>query len=904
MCYVRLLVAALLILVSTTCSAAIQPADLRCEYLTDPLGIDVTQPRLSWILSSEQRGERQTAYRVLVSGSEEVLKAGRGDLWDTGKVASDETVQIAYAGKPLRSRQRCFWKVQVWDRAGKPAPWSALARWEMGLLQPVDWKAKWIGAPTDKGPDSPDGEPSPYFRRKFNVAKAVKSARAYVCGLGLYELSLNGRKVGDYVLSPNQTDYDVRNMRRLLYPFDDNTTKRTLYVTYDITKQLHHGPNAVGIVLGDGWYNQRARKVEGWMWYGPPKAIAQVEVTYTDGTRQVVGTGGDWKFSTGPILQNSIFVGEVYDARRELGAWDRPGYDDRKWTAARVVSAPAGPLRAQMGPPDRVIQTISPVTVNRDKQELRVLDFGENITGWVRIRVVGSAGTMVTMRYREELGEDYGQVDTYTLKGDGVEIYEPRFTWHGFRTVEVTGLSIQTQLLEAQARVVHTDVKPAGTFKCSNDLLNRIQANFVRTQMNNMHMGVPSDCPHRERLGYTGDGQIAAEAALYNLDMPAFYTKWIADVRDAQNKKTGFVPHTAPFGGGGGGPAWGSAAAIMPWNMYLYYGDKRMLNEYHASMKRWVEYLETRTDGDHIVVREEPGGWCLGDWATPTKVEVPPELVNSCYYARVANMVADTSAALSNFTESDRYRELARDIAANVHRKFFNPITNQYSIGRQGANLFPLGFGLVPVSARDTVFENVVRNVEKNGGHLDTGILGTPLLLDVLTTGGRADLAYGMVSKTTHPSWGYAVSKGATTIWESWNGDGSHSHPMYGSVSAWFYQRLAGIMPDPSGPGFKKIIIRPEPVGDLTRAEAEYHSVRGRILSRWLRDDKRFRLTLVIPPGTTATLYLPGSDPAAVTEFNTPVSAIKEVKFLRSEGGRLVYAVESGTYVLTVVGGK
>jgi alpha-L-rhamnosidase len=470
---------------------------LQCEYVENPIGIEVPDPRLSWQIESPRAGERQTAYHVLVARTPENLSADLGDRWDSGKVETDRSAHVGYAGTPLRSRDRCFWKVRFWDSAGQPSAWSDPACWEMGLLKAADWKARWIKASRIENQADPVTEPAPWFRREFDLLAAVDLARVYFCGLGFSELYLNGRRVGDQLLSPNQTDYDVRRLAKLLYPFDDQTAKRMLYVIHDVTRYLKPGRNAIGVVLGNGWYNQRDRIVEALSWYGPPRLLFQLEARCAGGATVVVKSGAGWKVSTGPILHDGIFTGETYDARLEMPGWSTPGFDDAAWTEALPATAPRGALHAQVAPPDRITRQFHPIAMSEVRPGVFSYDAGENLAGWARVTLDGPRGRRVTLRFIEELGPDYHQADHYTLKGGGPETWEPRFTWHGFRHMEVTGSDQPPALTDVTFCSVHTDVAEAGQFACSNPLLTRLFENFRRTQLANMHCGVPSDCPHR-----------------------------------------------------------------------------------------------------------------------------------------------------------------------------------------------------------------------------------------------------------------------------------------------------------------------------------------------------------------------------------------------------------------------
>ena len=730
----------------------------------------------------------------------------------------------------------------------------------MGLLEPGDWRAEWIGAET-AADNAARTHPSPWFRRVFELPAAPRRARAYVCGLGFFELHLNGRRVGADVLSPNQTDFDRRRLRHLLYPFDDKTSKRVLYLTYDVTALLHAGRNAAGAVLGNGWYNQRDRVEEGWMWYGEPRLLLQLEAEMADGTRHTTVTGAGWKYTTaGPILHSGIFTGDSYDARLEMPGWATAAFDDAAWLPAVAAAPPEGRLEAQMGCPDRVARVVRPTAVTSPRPGVGQFDMGENLAGWARLRLSGPRGAKVTARFREELGQDYGQADSYVLKGEGSEVFEPRFTWHAFRHVEITGPPETVGAADVEACAVHSAVEGAGSFACSNPLFNRIYENYRRTQLANMHCGVPSDCPHGERLGYTGDGHVAAQAAIWSFDMARFYTKWIDDIAGAQNRESGFVPHTAPFEGGGGGPPWGSAMVLMPWYMYLYYGDRTLLARHFDGMRNWVRYLGTRTAADGIVEKEEPGGWFLGDWLPPEKVAISPAFVSTCYYARVADITGRAAAALGNPEEAARHAQLARRVRDAVNARFFDAARHQYLDGRQGANFYPLAFGLVPQEHAQAVLERAIRILlDDRGGHFDTGFVGTPLVLDVLAEHGRNDVAFTLMNQTDFPSFGYAIARGATTLWESWDGRGSHCHPMFGGACRWFFEGLAGIRPDPARPGFEHMILQPGPAGDLAWCEARYRSLRGEVRLHWERQAGKLRVRARVPGNSAATLILEGA---------------------------------------------
>ena len=884
------------LLIITSCNTSqnpnINPYDLRCEHLKNPLGIENPTPALSWKLFSNEQNQIQTAYHILVSSSKANLEQNIGDLWDDGKVISDKNIFITYAGENLSSGEKAFYKVRVWDNEDNPSQWSEINSWEMGLMDHTDWKAVWIGQGEDQDPDSFETDPAPYFRKEFSLKENIKSARVYVSGLGYYELYFNGQKVSDNVLVPAQTNYDKRALKNLIYYYDDQSTTRVLYNTYDVTNLLSDNENAIGLILGHGWYNQRARPVEGWLWYNTPRLILQLEIEYLNGEKQTITSDNSWKVSTGPIVYNQIFTGEIYDARLELDGWANAGFDESAWDYAKSVKAPTGKLQSQLAPPDKAVKTLRPVSVTNPKEGVYLYDVGQMISGWARLHVKGSPGDTVSMRFIEELGSDYRQKDIYILKGRNVETYEPRFTWHAFRHIEVSGVKTELTLDDLEAVVVHTAVDTAGSFECSNDLFNKIYRNYIWTQLGNFHGSFSSDCPHRERLGYTGDAQLLVESSIFNFDMTRFYQKWINDMDDARNKKTGYVPHTAPFGGGGGGPAWGSSYVIVPWFYYLYYGDIDMLRQHYDGMAQWLEYLGTRTDENGIVVREEPNGWCLGDWATPTKIELPESLVNTSFYFYCADIMSKVAEVLGNEADKDNFNNLKATIQTAFNKEYFNESENRYWKSYQGADVFPLAFGMVAEGLQENVFQSLVNHVIKNKGHLDTGILATPLLLEILTKMGRADLAFTIMNQRDFPSFGYYIlGKGATTLWENWDGLSSHSHPMYGSVIRWFYKTLAGINPDTKQPGFKHIIIKPTPCGDLTFVKANYNSLYGPIKSHWKIEKNRFQLDIEIPANTSARVLVPAN-----RAENVSVKKSQDVTFIGFENNRAVYEIGSGKY--------
>ncbi len=881
-----LLLSGVAVLYSSCSTPRTQIVDLRCEYAANPLGLTAERPRLSWRLVAGRNGAGQTAYRILVASSETKLRHNVGDLWDTGKVASVRNAQIPYAGKRLSPLQRAYWKVCVWDEKGRPVAWSAPAWWEMGL-RPEDWQARWIGSDEVRSVSANNTDPAFYFRKTFALPAVPQKARICVSGLGYYELYINGKKIGDHVLSPNQTNYDWRDPARLPDRRVANMGTRVLYETFDVTPYLKSGRNVVAVCLGNGWYFLTGTEERRSLSYGRPRLLAQLTAVLPSGRKVTLVSDSTWKVSTGPIVHNGVYSGEVYDARLEMPGWATADFDDSAWGNAAEVRAPTGRLIGQISPPDRVVRTLRPVSVETLGTGTYRFDFGQMLSGWVQLRVSGPRGAALHLRFVEDSKADYGQRDTYILKGEGNETWEPRFTWHAFRYLEVVRPPFPLTSDNVRARVVNTDVAEIGTFESSNRLFNRILENYKRTQLANMHGGVPSDCPHRERRGYTGDGQISAPAALYNFDMAAFYTKWMADIADAQNQRTGYVPNTAPYENGGGGTAWGSAVVLIPWDMYLFYGDVRVLRKNYVAMKKWVAYLSRQRDADGLIQERE-----LGEWVPPEPTAVPASLVSSAYFYRDLVLLSKIARILGHEQDAGRFEALALKTRAAFNRRYLDPERASYSIGRQGANVFALGFDLVPDSLRAAVFATLVKHIEEDTkGHFDTGMMATPLLLEVLTRYGRPDLAYTVMNQRDFPSFGYEIENGATTIWETWAGDASHSHPMFGSVCAWFYYGLAGIQPDEAEPGFRHIVFKPNPVRGLKFVKASYQSLRGRIASEWTVEDGTFKLRVTVPPTAKASVFVPARSAQTVTVQGEPAHLLGVQRNLAQ------FEIGSGRYV-------
>ncbi len=837
--------------------------NLRCEHVVNPMGVESAAPRLSWWMESDRRGARQTAYRIEVGSGPET-----GDLWDSGRVESDASVLVPYAGKRLRSRQRCWWQVRVWDETGEEHL-SETAYWEMGLLREKDWKAKWI-AGTKPRTWKHESSPSPLFRKAFRLGKPVAAARAYVCGLGFHELYLNGRRVGDAVLHPAFTRYD----------------KRALYTVHDVTGLLSKDGNAVGLTVGTGWYDHHA--TDNWLFYAAPwrdecKVLVQIEVTFEDGTGRKISSDDSWLCTAGPIVFDGLRGGEVYDAREDKPGWNEPDGDETGWSRVRVARPPGGVLRAQLMPPCRVRETLRPASVKEIAPGVWIYDMGRNIAGWARLTVRGPAGTAVEMQYSEKLGKDgdvdrkninslfHGdvfQTDRYILKGEGVEIYECRFAYHGFRYVRVTGLPGEAAADMIVGRVVNTDLEGIGSFECSNEVVNAIQRASLASTVGNYH-GMPTDCPHREKNGWTGDAHLSAEQVLYNFDAASAYTKWMDDFADCQRESgalPGYVPNGAKGFNWGAGPAWDSAYILIPWYLYVYRGDVDILRRHYDGMKRCLDFLGSIAT-DHIV------HFGLGDWCPPEDSRgghrAPAELTNTaCYYAD-AVIMSRAAEILGKKADASRLEKLAEKIRKAARARFYDEKKKLLAgHGQTSLGCF-LYQGLCEPDEIEDFTEMLVEEIVACDYHVDFGILGAKYVMNALTERDRADAAYRMVDRTDFPGWGHWIERGATTLWENWNGAASRNHHMFSDVSAWFYKTLAGIRPDPDRPGFKRTVIKPCPVGDLTFARGETRTPYGTLKSEWRREDGRLVLDVSIPPNSSAAVHVPSADGWDVHEIGS-----------------------------------
>ncbi|MCX6380726.1 MAG: family 78 glycoside hydrolase catalytic domain [Armatimonadetes bacterium] len=908
------------ILSGTALSASPAPLwayNLKTEYQKDPIAVEASAPRFSWMLRSHVRAQKQTAYQVLVATSKQTLKADFGDKWDSGKVMGSQSLHVVYAGKLLTSGALCYWKVRVWDRGGKPSEWSLPAPFEMGILHPEDWKAKWIGDGKplpSREEDFYKDDPMPLLRHEFRVEKPLARARLSIVGLGYYEAFINGQRVGDRYLDTGWTDY----------------RKRVLYSTYDVTAQLQAGDNCIGTVLGNGWFNPLPMRFWGSinlrnaLLMGRPCLLAQITLTYRDGTQDIIGTDENWQTAESPVIRNSIYLGERYDAQREIPNWTIVGGVEG-WQKAHLTSPKTGALHAQTQPPITIVRTIRPLKIVEHDPGTSIVDFGQNFAGRVRLWCKGKAGTEIKLRYGELLNPDgtlnpmtavagqikshspdspYGkgapipaeQSDTYILRGGGEESYSPHFTFHGFRYVEITGYPRRLTRGDIEGQVMSSNVESVSDFACSNPMFGQIDIVTQRTFQSNL-FSVQSDCPHREKFGYGGDIVPTSEAFMLHYDMTTFYQKAVRDFADAV-RPNGGLTETAPyvgigdngFGGGTGPIGWQIAHPFLLTQLYRYYGDKSLLEEQYDVAKRALETIRSKTP--NFITQS-----CIGDHET-----LAPHsdgVVATAFYYRFAQLVAQIAKWIDRTNDAEEYTKLAEEIRNAFIQRFVKE--GVVDIGTQACQAFALSYNLLPADQKDLAMKHLLTNIrEENTGHLTTGIFGTRLMMDVLSQSGHGGVAYTIANQRTFPSWGFMLSEGETTLRETWkNSDNvySHNHPMFGSISAWFYERVVGIRPDDSAIGCDKVTIRPGLFGDLKYADGRYESIRGLVAVSWrVRHDGKYDIAIQIPVGMTATLQLPTSDSTWITESKTAPRKQAGVTSLGVQEGVALFHLEAGKY--------
>lgn len=833
-----------------------QPQKLTIENLINPIGIDAPVPRFKWQIIDTRQVALQRAYRIRVGTDSVAVAHRKGRYWDTGIVQGGQ-MQVLFSGKkPFSPFTRYYWTVQVWDQHGKKSRISPVATFETGMMEIKNWQGSWISDSNDIS-----FKPAPYFRKVLKPSAKIKIARAYITAAGLFELSINGNRVGNHRLDPMYTRFDKRN----------------LYVTFDLTSMVQSDSIAIGVLLGNGWYNHQSTAVWNFdkaHWRNRPRFLMNLRLIYEDGTVETISSGPDWKTSTGAVVFNSIYTGEHYDARLEQKGWNSPGFNDSAWEQAISVPAPSENIVSQALEPIRNVEEISAKSMRKINDQTFLFDLGRNIAGVSRLTVKGQQGTIIRLKHAELLDStgmvdqsnidvhyrpvgdsDPFQTDIFILRGEGDETFSPRFNYKGFQYVEVRSdkpISLSENSLSGY--FMHSDVAVTGHISCSNPIINKIWAATNASYLSNL-FGYPTDCPQREKNGWTGDAQIAVETGLYNFDGITVYEKWLADHCDEQ-QPDGILPSIIPTAGWGyswgNGPDWTSTIAIIPWNIYLFYGDSRLLIDCYENIKRYVDHI---TD----ISKDGLTDWGLGDWISVKSV-TPKEFTSSIYYYTDALILSKTAKLLGHDEDHEKYLVLSKKIADAINTKYLNRETGIYGSGFQTELSTALYWGIVPVEMRSKVAENLKNRVIADNNHIDVGLLGTKAILNALSENGYADLAYTLASQETFPSWGYWIANGATTLQENWplksSSDISRNHIMFGEIGAWFYKALGGIKPDPDQPGFKNIILEPHFVTGLTHFEASHTGPYGEIVSSWKREGNKIIYTVVIPPNSTATLRL------------------------------------------------
>lgn len=876
--------------------------DLRTEYLKNPMGIEAAAPRLSWKMNSAQRNVMQSAYQIRVGTDSAGLLAGQSSVWDSGTQKSDASVFLRYAGKQLKSDTRYYWQVKIKDNQGNESGWSAISSWHTGLLNPDDWSAQWI---TSSLADTVEG-PSPIFRKVFATAGKVKSAVLYISAHGLYEAQINGKRVSHDHLAPGWTSYH----------------KRLLYQSYEVTNLLKDGQNAIGFTLGDGWYRGYLAFDGKRSFYGKHlSGLVQLVVEYTDGTKKVINSDGSWKYSTGPVRFSDLYNGEIYDAKFEKPGWATVNYNDAGWKNAQIIAPGKEVLESSISPLASKHEQFNVVKVIKTPKGETVLDFGQNVVGWVSFKLSGKAGSFIKLEHGEVLDKAGNFYDAnlrkakqhvkYIFKGNGVESYEPHFTYQGFRYVKLTGNTAHIDPAAFKAIAVYSDMDPTGTFTSSNPLLNQLQHNIQWGQKGNF-MDVPTDCPQRdERLGWTGDAQVFFRTAAFNMDVAGFFTKWMKDVASDQ-LSNGSIPYVVPnvlTQNDAGSTGWGDVATIIPWNMYVAYGDKQVLATQYPSMKAWVDFMTSKSKNELWNTGSHFGDWLFyrpEDDNDGRSAITDKYLIAQAFYAHSTQLLVNTAKVLGKKDEEEKYTELLDRIKKAFVKEYTTPGGRLVS-GSQTAYVLALNFDMLPENLRQQAVDFLVKNIESYGNHLTTGFLGTPYLCHVLTRFGRTDVAYRLLLQETYPSWLYPVKMGATTIWERWDGikpDGSFqttgmnsfNHYAYGAIGDWMYRVMAGLDTDESEPGYKKIIIAPQPGGKITQAAAKLETLYGLTVSDWKIEGGQFKLKVVIPPNANALIRLPGAADAAVTESGTALKDVKGIVKVSNQGNDLEFNAGSGTY--------
>ncbi len=877
--------------------------NLLCENLSNPPGIDVLQPRFSWQLVSDKRNIIQTAYEIRVGTDASSLAKNKNIIWNTGKILSDSSAHVAYKGIALQSGTKYFWQVRVWDNSNKTSVWSEPAFWQMGLLNANDWKAKWIEAGFSEDTIQ---RPSSLFRKEFNASKRIQSATAYITAHGMYEACINGKRVGDFYLTPGWTSYN----------------KRLQYQAYDVTNLVIPGNNAVGVTSGNGWY----RGYLAWngnknVWGKDLALLFQLDITYTDGSKELILSDGSWKSSTGSILSSEIYNGEIIDADKEKTGWCNAGYNDTNWSGVRVKDYSKSILVATQNEPIKKHEIFRPVKIVTTPKGEKVIDFGQNLVGWVIVKARGNAGDTIKISHAEVLdkqGNFYTEnlrvakaQGIYILKGDIEETFEPHFTFFGFRYIKIEGYRGEIKPENFTAVALYSDMQPTGTFTCSNPLINQLQHNIQWGQKGNF-LDVPTDCPQRdERLGWTGDAQVFSRTASFNMNVNNFFAKWLKDVA-ADQFENGSVPFVIPnvLGqGAGGSTGWADVCTIIPWNMYLAYGDKKILEQQYSSMKAWVDYMTKNSKSDLWNT-----GFHFGDWLFYRPFDdndgrsavTDKYLIAQCFYAQSTQLVINAANVLGKTDDAANYASLLKRIK-DAFLKEYVTSNGRLVSGTQTAYVLALNFDMLPELQRAETAQRLADNIKTYRNHLTTGFLGTPYLCHVLTRFGYDSVAYKLLLQDTYPSWLYPVKMGATTIWERWDGIkpdstfetpsmNSFNHYSYGAIGDWMYRAVAGIDTYADAPGYKHIKIMPHVGGDLTFANADLKTYYGNVSSHWKIDNSKLQFDIEIPANAKATVYIPAISIESIKENNIALASAAEIKVIRKEGNYVIAEVGSGKY--------
>ncbi len=890
------------------CAASpLEPAKLTCEYIHNPLGIDTKVPRFSWTFNCLERNQLQSAYEIIVSDNLKQLQQRNGNIWSTGKITSRQSIQIEYEGNPLKSFRKYYWRIKVYNQKNEASSWSEINWFETAMLDPKDWNAKWIS----DGSSNPEHDEDyykkedrmPLLRKVFLTNKKITAARLYISGLGYYEAFLNGKKIGDHVLDPGFTTY----------------RKQVLYAVFDITAMLKKGDNTAAIMMGSGWWNPSpmlifgridVRKIQE---TGRPCVKAEIHITYNDGSAETISTDETWLTAPGAVIHNNVYLGEKYDARLEQKNWNTTGADKRTWKNAVVVNGPSGMLTAQMQPAIKISKVIKPVKITEPSKDTFIVDMGQNFAGVARIKVKGATGTKIILRYGEDLWKDGSlnymttvatqikkggikggpgapetawQEDGYILKGKGIEIWNPQFTFHGFRYVEITGWPGKPTADDIEGLRMNSDLPLNGTFSCSNNMFTKLHEVIQWTFLSNV-FSVQSDCPAREKMGYGADMVVSSNALIYNYDMAGFYSKAVTDFANEQQPDGGITeiaPYTGiadrGYGGESGPLGWELGFPFLQKQLYDYYGDKRIItNNYNAFVKQ-MNFLQSKAI-DNLFY------WDISDHeALDTK---PESFSASVFYYHHAKLAEEFAGILGKQEDAVKYAKLADKIKDAILNRYYIANTGRFDNATQSAQILALWYGLSP--QKDSTFKILMNEFARHNWHLSTGIFSTMMMFDVLRENDMNDVAYKIANQRDYPGWGNMIAKGATTLWETWaypESGPSQNHPMFGSVDEWFYRSLLGI--NAAAPGFEKIIIKPQPAGDLKWAKGSYNSVSGKIESDWKIDGTNFLLNVSIPGNTQATIYIPSKENAFITESGNTVHAI------RYEKGYAIVEVGSGDY--------